>query len=110
SVRGRPLIRAATPRRRGRTGAAASCRGGPARTAGTGGTRAPGAGPLTSRTSASPRRAGRLEVVAPDPAAEAEFPGLGRLRPWLPRDGPRLVEQLDPVGDPVVLARVVRVG
>jgi hypothetical protein len=55
--RGRPIIRTATPRRRGRTGAAASCRGGPARTAGTGGTRAPGAGPLTSRTSASPSSA-----------------------------------------------------
>src|SRR5438552_15557556 len=39
-----------------------------------------------------PRRAGRLEVVAPHPAPEAELTGLGRLPPALPRDAPRLVE------------------
>jgi hypothetical protein len=47
--RGRPLIRAVAPRRRGRSGAAASCRGGPGRTAGTGSTRGCGTGPLSSR-------------------------------------------------------------
>src|SRR5262245_17928192 len=45
------------------------------------------------------RRARRIEVIAPYPATEAEFPGLGRFRPGLPRNGPRLVEDPDQVGD-----------
>src|SRR5207237_8484249 len=66
-------------------------------------------GPVVRQRNRRQRGAGRLEVVAPDPAAEAELPGLGRLRPGLPGNRAWLVEHFDPVGDLVVLVRVVRV-
>ena len=57
----------------------------------------------SSATVGSPR--------GPSARSSPEFvlPGLVRFLPGMPRDGPRLVEHLDPVGHLVVLVRVVLV-
>ena len=64
--------------------------------------------PVVGQGDLGPRRSGRGQVVAPDPAAEPQAAVAGVLA-RLPGDGARRVEHLHPVGHLVVPVRVVGV-
>src|SRR6266851_1520530 len=64
--------------------------------------------PVIGESYCGVRGSSRREVVAPDPTAEAQGTVAGVVA-WLPGDGGRRVELLDPVGHLVVTVWVIRV-